>query len=87
MDIKRKEREAGRFSLHCYFGNGIITIKLITNIDSVNPVTLFELTNYCLLVAVLLKKRKQPPEMFCKERCSKKFRKIHRKTAVLESPF
>ena len=27
---------------------------------------------------------KQPPEVFCKKKCSKKFRKIHRKTPVSE---
>ena len=26
--------------------------------------------------------QKQPPEVFCKKRCSKKFHKIHRKTPV-----
>ena len=31
--------------------------------------------------------QKQPPEMFCKKRCSKNFRKFHRKTPVLESLF
>ena len=30
---------------------------------------------------------KQPPEMFFKKRCSKKFRKIHRKTPVPGSLF
>ena len=30
---------------------------------------------------------KQPPEVFCKKRCSEKFSKFHRKTPVLESPF
>ena len=34
-----------------------------------------------------LNKQKQPPEVFCKKRCSKKFRKIHRKTPVAESLF
>ena len=29
--------------------------------------------------------QKQPPEVFCKKGCSKKFRKIHRKTPVSES--
>ena len=29
--------------------------------------------------------QKQPPEVFCKKRCSQKFRTIHRKTPVLES--
>ena len=28
-----------------------------------------------------------PPEVLCKKRCSKKFRKIHRKTPVPESLF
>ena len=31
--------------------------------------------------------QKQPLEMFCKKRCSQKFRKFHRKTPVLETPF
>ena len=31
--------------------------------------------------------QKQPPEMFCKKRCSWKFRKIHRKTHLPESLF
>ena len=31
--------------------------------------------------------QKQPPEVFCKKRCSKKFRKIHRKTPVSGSLF
>ena len=30
---------------------------------------------------------KQPPKVFCKKRCSQKFRKIHRKTPVPESLF
>ena len=30
---------------------------------------------------------KQPPDVFRKNKCSLKFRKIHRKTLVLESPF
>ena len=32
---------------------------------------------------VILKVARQPPEVFCKKRCSKKFRIIHRKTPVL----
>ena len=31
--------------------------------------------------------QKQPPEVFCKKRCSKKFPKIHRKTPVPEPLF
>ena len=31
--------------------------------------------------------QKQPPEVFCKKRCSEKFRKIHRKATVPESLF
>ena len=31
--------------------------------------------------------QKQPPEVFCKKRCSQKFRKIHRETSVPESLF
>ena len=31
--------------------------------------------------------QKQPPQVFCKKRCSQKFRKIHRKTSVPESLF
>ena len=31
--------------------------------------------------------QKQPPEVFCKKRCSQKFRKIHRKTPVPETLF
>ena len=31
--------------------------------------------------------QKQPQEVFCKNRCSLKFRKFHRKTSVLESLF
>ena len=31
--------------------------------------------------------QKQPPEMFCKKRCSQKFHKIHKKTPVPESLF
>ena len=31
--------------------------------------------------------QKQPPEVFCKKRCSKKFHKIHKKTPVPESLF
>ena len=34
-----------------------------------------------------LPRQKQPPEVFCKKRCSWKFHKIHRKTPVLESLF
>ena len=34
-----------------------------------------------------LKRQKQPPEVFCKKRCSEKFRKIHRKTHVPEPLF
>ena len=34
-----------------------------------------------------LLRQKQPPEVFCKHRCSQKFLKIHRKTPVLESLF
>ena len=30
---------------------------------------------------------KQPPEVFCKKRCSQKYRQYHRKTPVLESLF
>ena len=29
--------------------------------------------------------QKQPPEVFCKKRCSEKFGKIHRKTLVPET--
>ena len=32
-------------------------------------------------------KQKQPPELFCMKRCSKKIHKIHRKTPVPESLF
>ena len=43
-------------------------------------------------LATLLKRhprsgQKQPPEVFCKKRCSQKFRKIHRKAPVPESLF
>ena len=31
--------------------------------------------------------QKQPPEVFYKKRCSKKFRKIHRKTSVAKKHF
>ena len=31
--------------------------------------------------------QKQPPEVFCKKNCSKKFRNIHQKTPVLETLF
>ena len=31
--------------------------------------------------------QKQPPEVFYRKSCSEKFRNIHRKTFVLESPF
>ena len=31
--------------------------------------------------------QKQPPEVFCKKRCSQTFCKIHRKTPVSESLF
>ena len=31
--------------------------------------------------------QKQPLEMFCKKRCSQKFRKFYRKAPVLETPF
>ena len=34
-----------------------------------------------------LESKKQPPEMFCKIRCSEKFQKVGRKTPVLESLF
>ena len=30
--------------------------------------------------------QKQPPDVFCKKRCSEKFCKIHSKTPVPESP-
>ena len=40
----------------------------------------------CWIVTVAYFK-KQPPEAFCKKRCSKKFRKFYRKTPVLESLF
>ena len=33
-----------------------------------------------LLFEVFWQVQKQPPEMFCKKRCSEKLRKIHRKT-------
>ena len=36
---------------------------------------------------ILSFERKQPLEVFCKKRCSLKFRKIHRKTPVSESLF
>ena len=56
------------------------------------------LHNLCVAVASLLTigrwnlilnwdTQKQPPEVFCKIRCSQKFRKIHRKKPVLESLF
>ena len=32
-------------------------------------------------------RQKQPLEVFCKKRCSSKFRKFHRKTSVLKSLF
>ena len=31
--------------------------------------------------------QKQPPQVFCKKRCSQKFRKFHRKKPVMESLF
>ena len=40
-----------------------------------------------LFTNVTDKNQKQPPEVFCKKRCSWKFRKIHRKTPVPESLF
>ena len=36
---------------------------------------------------MLCKSQKQPPEVFCKKRCSEKFRKITLKIPVLESLF
>ena len=35
----------------------------------------------------VINKQKQPPEVFYKKRCSKKFHKIHRKVSVLEFLF
>ena len=37
--------------------------------------------------AYILNGQKQPPEVFCKKRCSEKVRKIHRKTPEEESFF
>ena len=45
---------------------------------------LFKVTNYHTKVCCL---HKQPPEVFCKKRCSEKFYKFHMKALVLESPF
>ena len=39
----------------------------------------------CLITA--LQGQEQPPEVFCDKRCSKKFRKIHRKKTVPQSLF
>ena len=39
------------------------------------------------MVTITISSQKQPPEVFCKKRCSYKFRKIHRKTPVPECLF
>ena len=39
------------------------------------------------VVSCVLFLQKQPPELFCKKRCSEKFRKIHEKTPVAGSLF
>ena len=41
----------------------------------------------CLNQKILSYLQKQPTEVFCKKRCSWKFRKIHRESLVLESLF
>ena len=40
---------------------------------------------YQTSVVLCYYQKKQPPEEFCKKRCSQKFRKIHRKTPAPES--
>ena len=46
-----------------------------------------ELDDETIDLALKYLRQKQPPEVFCKKRCSQKFHKIHRKTPVPESPF
>ena len=36
-------------------------------------------TSYCKCITFIISLQKQPPEVFCNKRCSKKFRKIHGK--------
>ena len=40
-----------------------------------------------MVIMIIAKLRKQPPEVLCKKRCSQKFHKIHRKTPVPKSLF
>ena len=53
------------------------------------PKVLIDLNEETVFIIALGKMQiqKQPPEVFCKKRCSEKFRKIHKKTPVPESLF
>ena len=42
--------------------------------------SLMQNVEYRIILILLLRSKKQPPEVLCKKRCSQKFRKIHRKT-------
>ena len=46
--------------------------------------------NFIIIIITIIIKddlQKQPPEVFCKKRCSLKFRQFQRKTSVLKSLF
>ena len=43
--------------------------------------------SYCKCITFTISLQKQPPEVFCNKRCSKKFCKIHMKAPVPESFF
>ena len=59
----------------------------LKNIKKINEGRIFFSGKLVRSLNLTLTFQKQPPKVFCKERCSQKFPKIHRKTTVPEPAF
>ena len=68
----------------CNFRNFSTFVPFRFDLFDTPLLLLFKVTNCHTKICGL---HKQPPEVFCKKRCSEKFCKFHMKTLVLESPF
>ena len=67
------------FDLSCYDSEGVHALN--------DQAIVLEFKLLKVLNSIWLNIQKQPPELFCRKRCSYKFCKIHRKTPVPEPLF
>ena len=83
--LKQKEKNPG-----IIFLTEVMTFATANTVLQLNLVFIADShTGFCsrLLWKLQVKRQEQPRELFCKKRCSLKFRKFHRKTSVLKSLF